>query len=443
MPHNLAVLMQQHLSPEKVTLLREIGEVAFAMDMTAYAVGGFVRDLLLGTPTLDVDIVVEGNGSTLARALAKRWNAKLTGHERFMTATLQLRQKEKSEKQDSLSAPLPSLPFALCPFVRVDIATARRERYPKPAVLPEVEPATITDDLWRRDFTINAMAICLAPDRFGELVDPTGGYDDLQRGIIRVLHDKSFVDDPTRIFRAVRYEQRFGFFIDRKTLRLLKEARDASLLTKLTCDRIKHELWRILQEREPDKPLWRLKRLGIFPIVAPELRATPKRLVWLRRLGEWLDWHKAHFPDELLGREGALLLPLLPNESAVHSFCRRYQLGERERKMGIGLLQAMGNREPKRRSGWVRWLNPLPTEAALALAAKRADVADRQWKRYFLEWRKARPDISGEDLKAHGITGRAIAIGLQAALVAKLDRNSDAAEQLRVALKAARCEGRR
>ncbi len=428
MSPNLKKLMQRQLPTETVGLLQDIGQEAQRKNMTAYAVGGFVRDLLLGSPTLDVDITVEGNGVVLAKTLSERWNADLTVHEHFMTATIWFGTGDKG-RGTSVKGQKERLR-------RLDIATARRESYPKPAMLPLVQPATIADDLWRRDFSINAMAICLAPDRFGEPVDPTGGYDDLRRGIVRILHGRSFVDDPTRVFRAVRYEQRFGFGMDRKTLRLLKEARDSSLLTKLTYDRIKHELWRILQERQPEKPLWRLHQLGVLPIVFPELRATPKRLAWLRRLVQWLDWHRAYFPDEPLEREWALLLPLLPNESAMHSFCRRYHLGERERRMGIGLLRAMGNREPKRGSGWVRWLNPLPAEAALALAAKRADMADGQWQRYFLEWRNARPDISGDDLKAHGIMGRAIALGLQAALAAKLDRHANAAEQLHIALKA-------
>jgi len=430
-PLNLAKELQQKLPAEVLQILREIGKFASQMDMTAYAVGGFVRDLLLGTPTLDIDIVVEGNGIALAQKLAQMWQADLTVHERFLTATLQWRSKEPK----NAFTPAPIHP---CTLSRLDIATARKERYPNPAVLPEVEPANIFDDLWRRDFTINAMAICLDPKRFGELVDPTGGFNDLQRGIIRVLHERSFIDDPTRIFRAVRYEQRFGFKIDRKTLRLICRARDESLLTKLSRDRIKHELWRMLQERDPTKPMRRLSQLRILSVVAPELRITARRLEWMRRANEWLNWFAERFPEKRLEREWALLLPLLPNAEAVNSFSRRYQLGESERECGLALMKALKRRTPKRPSSWVRWLNPLPLEAALVLAAKRSSPNDLSWQRYFLEWRWARPDIKGEDLKALGITGHAISIGLQAALIVKLDLNAGVVMQLRKALQAVR-----
>lgn len=431
---NLTEILRERLPTETVSLLREIGKLAFQRGMTAYAVGGFVRDLLLGTPTLDIDIVVEGNGIVFAEELAQLWQADLTIHERFLTATLRW-------QQPSTCLPVsPSIPKPFCTFTlsRLDIATARRERYLQPAALPEVEPANIPEDLHRRDFSINAMAICIAPDRFGELVDPTGGFLDLQKGIIRVLHEKSFIDDPTRIFRAVRYEQRFGFKIERKTLKLICQARDKSILTKLTRDRIKHELWRILQERNPVKPLRRLKQLGILALVAPEIRITPRRLEWMERTGKWIKWFTESLPNEKLDCEWTLLLPLLPSEEAIASFCQRYQLGERERKIGIALLKGMKRRTPKRPSSWVKWLNPLPIEVALALAANRALVTDENWQRYFLKLRWVRPDISGDDLKAHGISGRTIDLGLQAALEAKLDKSANAFEQLKVALKRAR-----
>ncbi len=412
-PMNLARELDERLPQSVVQALRTAGTIAESLGMTAYVVGGFVRDLLLGTPTLDVDIVTEGDGTKLAQGLAERWGGTVTVHRRFLTATL------------------------YWAMGRWDVATARKERYPQPAALPEVEPATIADDLWRRDFSINAMAICLSPDRFGELVDPTGGYDDLQKGVVRILHEGSFVDDPTRVFRAVRYEQRFGFRMDAKTLRSLRHARDESWLTKLTRNRIKHELWRILQERDPTKPLQRLWQLGILQVVAPELLITKARLQWMERIDEWLRWHQTHFPDETLQREWALLLALLPTADAVVTFCQRYQLGEWEQQSGLALLRVVRSRLPKRPSGWVRKFNPLPSEVALALAAKRSGVAGESWQRYFLEWRRTRSDITGEALKAQGFEGRAIAVGLQAALAAKLDDNADATEQLGVALRAA------
>jgi len=430
-PLNLTKELRQKFPAEVLSILREVGKVASQMNMNAYAVGGFVRDLLLGAPTLDIDIVVEGDGIALAQKLAQMWRADLTVHERFLTSTLHWRLGEP--KNAFVPAPIHAGILS-----RFDIATARKERYPSPAALPEVEPASIFDDLWRRDFSINAMAICLDPKRFGELVDPTGGFNDLRQGIIRVLHERSFVDDPTRIFRAVRYEQRFGFKIEHETLQLICRARDESLLTKLSRDRIKHELWRILQERDPTKPMRRLSKLRLLSIFAPELCVTKKRLEWMRRTNEWLNWFAEKFPEKPLEREWALLLPLLPTVEAVNSFSQRYQLGESERECGLALLKALKRRTPKRPSGWVRWLNPLPLEAALVLAAKRSSPNDPSWQRYFLEWRWAHPDITGEDLKAHGIAGRAISVGLRAALAVKLDEGADAHKQLEVALRKAR-----
>ncbi|MCX7967136.1 MAG: hypothetical protein N3B10_01470, partial [Armatimonadetes bacterium] len=421
-------IMHERLPKEVISLLREIGELSSQRGLTVYAVGGFVRDLLLGVPTLDIDVVVEGNGIAFSKELAQLWGTGLTIHERFLTATLHWAQHPETSF---------ARPYAHT-LARLDIATARKESYPQPAVLPEVEPATILDDLWRRDFSINAMAVCLSPDRFGELIDPTNGHEDLKRGIIRVLHEKSFVDDPTRIFRAVRYEQRFGFAIERETLKLICQARDESLLTKLSRDRIKHELWRIFREREPAKPIERLRQLGILAIVAPELKLTPRRIVWLKRTNRWLHWFSEKFPEKVLEREWALLMSLLSDKSAIELFCQRYQLSEREKEIGIVLLKAAKRRTPKRPSGWVRWLNPLPLEAALTLAGMRAAVEDKNWQRYFLEWRWARPDVTGDDLKTQGISGRAIAIGLQAALAAKLDKNADCDEQLKIALRKAR-----
>ncbi|MFN3422659.1 MAG: hypothetical protein ACK40X_13150, partial [Armatimonadota bacterium] len=165
---NLTEILQERLPTETVSLLREIGELAFRRGMTAYAVGGFVRDLLLSTLTLDIDIVVEGNGIAFAEELAQLWQADLTIHERFLTATLHWQQPPTCAP----TSPSTSKPFRTFTLSRLDIATARRERYLQPAALPEVEPADILEDLWRRDFSVNAMAICIAPDKFGELVDP-------------------------------------------------------------------------------------------------------------------------------------------------------------------------------------------------------------------------------------------------------------------------------
>ena len=166
-----------------------------------YLVGGTVRDLLLGEPSFDVDIAVEGDAIALAEALAQALGGRVRTHRKFGTAAVFYGERG-----------------------RVDVVTARTESYDAPAVLPSVEHAGIHDDLFRRDFTINAMAVSLREDDLGQLVDPFGGRTDLEARRIRVLHARSFVDDPTRIFRAVRYENRLGFRMDEETLRLAHDS---------------------------------------------------------------------------------------------------------------------------------------------------------------------------------------------------------------------------
>ena len=187
--------------PEPIlNLLHEIGEVG---GTGSYLVGGFVRDLLLKRPNLDIDIVVEGDATQVAKAMCERWNGTLEVHSQFGTATV--------TPEDT------ALP-------KVDFVTARRETYQGSGTLPIVQSGTITDDLHRRDFSINALAMCLGTNAFGTIVDKTGGLEDLEAGIVRVLHNRSFMDDPTRIFRASRYAGRYGFRIAETDEALIQEA---------------------------------------------------------------------------------------------------------------------------------------------------------------------------------------------------------------------------
>ena len=204
------------------------------MGYSLYVVGGFVRDLLLGQPTLDLDLVVEGNAITLARRLVEKVGGRVRSHGRFGTAKLILEEPRES-----------GLPPAL------DFVTARTEFYPHPSALPQVERSSIKQDLYRRDFTINTMAISLDRARYGELLDFYGGERDLREGLIRILHSLSFVEDPTRMLRAVRFEQRLGFEIEERTEELLRSALD--LLGRVSGDRLRHELLQILREPAPER----------------------------------------------------------------------------------------------------------------------------------------------------------------------------------------------
>ena len=190
-----------NLDGKLLAVIRKIGKEAGQKQFSAYIVGGIVRDIILKRENLDLDIVVEGDAACLARDLAKKWKGKVTVYKKFGTACLET-------------------PKGLC----VDFAMARKERYAHSGALPAVRPGGLKEDLSRRDFTINAMAIAIDPGRFGRLTDAFGGLTDLSRKTVKVLHDRSFIDDPTRILRAVRFEQRFSFRMERQTLLLMKAA---------------------------------------------------------------------------------------------------------------------------------------------------------------------------------------------------------------------------
>jgi tRNA nucleotidyltransferase (CCA-adding enzyme) len=240
------------LLSEKQTLLSDIAAQAAAMDMPCYVVGGFVRDLLLGKPVNDLDVIVEGDAIKFGKSLVKTFGGKLTFHDKFHTAIWHLPPT-----------------FNLQPST-LDLITARKETYLMPGALPTVTPSTIEDDLLRRDFTINSMAIRLDGTHFGELLDPLNGQADLQEGLVRVLHTHSFIDDPTRIFRAVRYEARYSFNLEPATLNLINpEALD--VIPRLSGERIRHELDLIFEEENSSQMILRAGEFGLFKMIHPKL----------------------------------------------------------------------------------------------------------------------------------------------------------------------------
>jgi tRNA nucleotidyltransferase (CCA-adding enzyme) len=226
---------------ERIRALPEMERLLPALDglPPTYLVGGAVRDLLLEAPSIDIDIAVEGDARAVGRELASRLGGTCQAHERFGTSTVR------------------------AGTLHLDLATTRRERYPQPGALPVVEPAPLTDDLVRRDFTINAMAVALAGDELGHLVDPHRGLADLEARHVRVLHDKSFGDDPTRLIRAARYEARFSFAMDADTEALAREAIAGEALKTVSGVRVRDELVRLLAEVEVAAAVGRLAELGL------------------------------------------------------------------------------------------------------------------------------------------------------------------------------------
>ena len=260
-------LMEASLPPGLLELLRRIGQVAAEMGHPLYTVGGFARDLLLNRPNFDVDFVVEGDAVILAQKLAREFGGRVRPHRRFGTAKWIRDEKAFAEGK----------PLADGAPASIDFATARTEFYEAPTLLPIVERSSIKLDLHRRDFTINTLAIRLDGQHWGELLDFYGGRKDLEEGIIRVLHSLSFIEDPTRILRAIRFEQRFGFTIEPRTAELMMEAVD--LIPRVSGPRIRHELELILLEEQPEKVLRRLHEIGV-------LREIDQELGWDERIAE-------------------------------------------------------------------------------------------------------------------------------------------------------------
>ncbi|MDY0301979.1 MAG: CBS domain-containing protein, partial [Trichlorobacter sp.] len=234
--------MKKRLQDETIQLLQEIGNTGEQLGLPVYAVGGFVRDLLLGIDNLDIDITVEGDGILLAKSFAAQHGGRVREHETFGTAVV-----------------------VLASGIKLDIASTRLEFYDSPGVLPTVERSSLRRDLHRRDFTINTFAICLNPDRFGRLVDHYGAQKDLQQKLVRVLHNLSFVEDPTRCFRAIRFEQRLGFRLEVHTEGLLRTAVRMELVERVGGKRLLGELTSILKEREPLPAVRRMAMLGLLP----------------------------------------------------------------------------------------------------------------------------------------------------------------------------------
>ncbi len=261
--------------PETLSqILKQIGEIEGS---NAYLVGGSVRDLLLKRQTTDIDIVVIGDAIEIAEQVKTLWKGKIQTHHQFGTATV--------TTTDTT-------------YPKIDFVTARCETYKLPATLPNVEPGTLDDDLMRRDFSINALAMCLDPERFGSVIDKTGGIADLKNGTVRVLHSRSYIDDPTRIFRAFRYAGRYSFRINGTDSDLMREA--IPLISELSGERIRNELDRILLEENTTEIIRLLSDFGILEAIYKDWRITPEHINDLKTAEDAIKWSSIHLKDVTL-----------------------------------------------------------------------------------------------------------------------------------------------
>lgn len=373
--------MIEKFPPLHLRLLREIDRQAADLGFPAYLVGGSVRDILLGLPAFDLDVVIEGDAIQLAQALKTLYGGELTLHTKFRTATWQ---------------PPEGPPL--------DLITARRETYREPAALPDVSPSSLADDLARRDFSINTLALRLSDEA---LIDLHNAQTDLANGLIRVLHPQSFSDDPTRLYRAVRYETRYNFQLAPETLALIPPA--LPLVERLTAERIRHEFDLVLLETHPAKALARMDKLGLLQAVLPDV----------------LPWD-AHIADRLASGLAALSAPgwglaltfngqplnLVLGYALWLGNLHHAQIDLLHERLNFPLavlktIQAVSaliadlpSLEDARPSAWVRRLDevPLPALYAVFLASREPAL-----ERYVTTWRHIHPIADGETLKALGL----------------------------------------
>ena len=384
------------LPQERLSLLRELGNLADEGGVALYLVGGVVRDLLLKRENWDLDLTVEGDGIAFARLVADRYRAGLAVFERFATARL--------EFPDGL---------------KLDIATTRRESYAQPAVLPTVQPASIEEDLYRRDFTINAIAMQLNSGQFGRLLDVYRGERDLRARTIRVLHAGSFQDDPTRIFRAIRFEQRFGFRLERTTARLLAQAASTNLIKQLSGPRLQNEILLLFAEHDPVRAIARLRQLKLLRFLHRCLCYTTKVKQVVTAVPKAFSWWERRFPDSVIDRPIVYLMALSSESSpvVVAAMIRRLVLSrEQAKNVSAGgrrvdrELKRLTNKGTVRPSQVYRLLEDFSNEALVLLLAKQVSaqhgVRLSLLKRHLVAYVKnkaIKTALTGRDLQAMGL----------------------------------------
>lgn len=407
--HHLASHLEAGLPQERLLLLKAVADQASRLHMAAYIVGGVVRDLILHRPGSDFDIVVEGDAISLAKALTEKYGGRLVSHSRFSTAKWYL--DRTSQELAELITPLQENPLNHEDFPdSLDLITARTEFYDRPTALPTVERSSIKLDLHRRDFTINTMAVRLDGRHYGDLLDHWGGYNDLKNGVIRVLHSLSFIDDPTRAIRAVRFEQRFSFTIEPRTLELMREA--VSQLRTITGERLRHEFDLIFAEENIGQMLQRMEELELLVSIHPALSWNknnsaalnsllkeqcpadwnlPEKL-WgypIRRVLGYCFWLMDLSPDDLDEVTTRLRIPV----NIVKIIGQANQLQE--------ILHTLPGQDPSTITARLDGVNPA---AMLCVYTRRNSSAEKKiMAEYMTSWRKVQPSLDGRYLASIGL----------------------------------------
>lgn len=421
---NMGRTMRDRLPKDVLDILEKAGALGRSRQTPVYVVGGFVRDLLLKTPNHDIDLVVEGDGIGFARTFAGVLGGRVRVHKKFLTSVV-------------------IFPGAGGKEERVDVATARLEYYESPAALPTVEHSSIKMDLYRRDFTINALAIRLDCEPMGEIVDFFGGQKDIRDRVIRVLHTLSFVEDPTRCLRAVRFEQRYHFRIGPATEKLIKNDVSLKLLDKLSPSRLFNEFEHICAEETAILCIRRLHELGILQAIHPQLSINPDRKEMLIRTAKVMAWYRLLYIDEEMRPWLVYFLVLCSSLTyavtlevfrrlGIPPALKNEVLGCREKARSLrSSLKRLTATPGFRVSALCAMLRPLPVEFVLYLMADmEVPETRRALSRYITVWRTEKPGVDGSDLKKLGLApGPAYGVILQRLLEAKLDGTAASPEE--------------
>ncbi|MHB8194164.1 MAG: CBS domain-containing protein [Bellilinea sp.] len=405
--NNLAERLEAALPEVRIRFLKAIAEQAHKNHSPIYIVGGFVRDLILDLPSMDFDLVVEGDAIQLAKVMEEMYGGRVASHSRFGTAKWQIsdiRESLANRFADGQGTDENDLPETL------DFISARTEFYNYPTALPTVERGSIKLDLHRRDFTINTLALRLDGRHYGDLYDYWGGLNDLQKGLVRVLHSLSFVDDPTRMLRAVRFEQRFDFEIEARTRQLMEEAHD--LLKQVSGDRLRHEFDLLMSESQPVNGFSRLASLGLLEAIHPLFSWTPEISAavhavlkdpllpgWdlpeslgnvpIRRVLAYLVWF-GQFPDDV-------------GQSIAHRLRLSHHLSVaiKEVRENLDKLSDLVDRSPSRVVAVLDEIS-LPVLYAINTLSSTPEIC-KVLEQYVTRWRHVQPKVDGYALLAMGL----------------------------------------
>lgn len=384
---SISGILRETLPSDLYEFLRMAGEVADELRFGAYLVGGCVRDILRRQENLDIDIVVEGDGIAFAKRLGEKIGAKVTVHQRFGTAIV---------KKDAF---------------KLDVATARTEFYESPAALPKVETSSIKKDLYRRDFTINTLAVKLNKRDFGLLIDFFGGQRDLKEKAIRVLHNLSFVEDPTRAFRAIRFSERFGFKLTKHTENLIKLAIRMNIFDKLSGTRLYDDMELIFRETNPVRTLKRLGDYSLLKVIHPRLAFSTELESLLQSVYDTISWFELLFLNEEYDKGMLYIMTLLyqlnkpERETALSRLSVPFQLRD---KILNGLYETdeiLKQLKPESPVEIYHLLTGRDIEAVLfSMALTQENEKKKAISNFLLELRNTKPVIKGDDLKNLGIS---------------------------------------